>query len=199
VDAVTKFAHTLEYDGKKLSQDDVVNLAKHLQTAIKSKYFVGYARDVLKMSDKDIADLFIGYKSMNRQLVSLKDLISNNPEYKRLENNPFLNQIYSMLEDKPVFANGRDISDRPGFVTVLDNVDDSKLNSDLLSEGWLALMNDQDTRVRKFAKKFVVYAFLTSGEFKGWNKMLKYVPYEWIAGQVDPQYQSYSDFIEQEL
>jgi hypothetical protein len=43
------------------------------------------------MEDKDIADLFIGYKSMNRQLVSLKDLIANNPAYKRLESNPFLN------------------------------------------------------------------------------------------------------------
>jgi len=104
-----------------------------------------------------------------------------------------------MLEDKPVFANGREMSDRPGFVTVLDNVDDSKLNSDLLSEGWLALMNDEDPRVSKFAKKFVVYAFFSSGDFKGWNKMLKYVPYEWIAGEVDPQYKSYSRWIEEQL
>jgi hypothetical protein len=136
---------------------------------------------------------------MNRQLVSLKDLIANNPAYARLATNPFLNQIYSMLEDKPVFANGREMADRPGFVTVLDNVDDSKLNSDLLSEGWLDLMNDEDKRVRTFAKKMVLYAFFTSGEFKGWNKLLKYVPYEWIAGEVDPQYESYSQFIEKEL
>jgi hypothetical protein len=45
----------------------------------------------------------------------------------------------------------------------------------------------------------VLYAFFTSGEFKGWNKLLKYVPYEWIAGEVDPQYESYSQFIEKEL
>jgi hypothetical protein len=56
-----------------------------------------------------------------------------------------------MIEDKPVLANGREMSDRPCFVTVLDNVDDSKLNSDLLSEGWLDLMHDEDSRVRKFA------------------------------------------------
>ena len=151
------------------------------------------------MSDKDIADLFVGHRSMNRRLVSLKDLISNNPEYARLASNPFLNQIYSMLEDKPVFANGRELSDRPGFVTVLDNVDDSKLNSDLLSEGWLDLMNDENKYIRDFAKKFIVYAFFSSGEFKGWNKMLKYVPYEWISGQVDTQYKSYSKFIEEQL
>jgi hypothetical protein len=104
-----------------------------------------------------------------------------------------------MIEDKPVLANGREMSDRPCFVTVLDNVDDSKLNSDLLSEGWLDLMHDEDSRVRKFAKKFIVYAFFTSGEFKGWNKLLKYVPYEWISGQVDSQYKSYSQFIEEQL
>lgn len=199
INAVIKFSRILERGGKELSSDDVVQLSRHMQTAIKSKYFVRYAHDVLNMSDKDIADLFTGYKSMNRQLVSLKDLIANNPKYARLASNTFLNQIYSMLEDKPVFANGRDMADRPGFVTVLDNVDDSKLNSDLLSEGWLDLMNDEDARVRKFAKKMVLYAFFTSGEFKGWNKLLKYVPYEWISGEVDPQYQSYSAFIEDEL
>lgn len=199
VKAVINFAKTLERGGKELSADDVVQLSRHLQTAIKSKYFVQYAHDVLNMSDKDIADLFIGYKSMNRQLVSLKDLIANDPRYKRLETNPFLNQIYSMLEDRPVLANGREMSDRPAFVTVLDNVDDSKLNSDLLSEGWFDLMNDEDKRVRTFAKKMVLYSFFSSGEFKGWNKLLKYVPYEWIAGQVDSQYKSYSSFIEEEL
>lgn len=199
VNAVIKFAKELERDGQEMSADDVVMLSRHLQTAIKSKYFVQYAREVLNMSDKDIADLFIGYKSMNRQLVSLKYLIANDPAYARLANNPFLNQIYSMLEDRPVFANGRGMSDRPGFVTVLDNVDDSKLNSDLLSEGWLDLMNDEDSRIRKFARKMVLYAFFSSGEFNGWNKLMKYVPYEWIAGEVDLGRKSYSTFIEEEL
>lgn len=199
VDGVLKFAKELEYDGRVLYQDDVVELAKHLQTAIKSKYFTRYAREVLKLKDSDIAGLFTGYTSMNRQLVSLKHLIANDPNYARLADNPFLNQIYSMLEDKPVFANGREMADRPGFVTVLDNVDDSKVNSDLLSEGWLDLMNDENPRVRKLAKKFVVYAFFSSGEFKGWNKMLKYVPYEWISGEVDPGFESYSEYIDKQL
>jgi hypothetical protein len=188
VNAVLKFAKHLEYDGRVLYQDDVVNLSKHLQTAIKSKWFARYAKEVLKMSDKDIAGLFTGRTSMNRRLVSLKDLIANNEDYKRLATNPFLNQIYSMLEDKPVFANGREMADRPGFVTVLDNVDDSKLNSDLLSEGWLDLMNDENPYVSKFARQFAVYAFFSSGEFKGWNKMLKYLPFEFISGEVDPQF-----------
>ena len=199
INATLKFAKHLEYDGRVLYQDDVVELSKHLQTSIKSKFFTRYAREVLKMKDSDIAGLFTGYTSMNRQLVSLKHLIANDPKYSRLADNPFLNQIYSMLEDKPVFANGREMADRPGFVTVLDNVDDSKVNSDLLSEGWLDLMNDENARVRKFAKKFVVYAFFSSGEFKGWNKMLKYLPYEFIVGEVDPEFQSYAEFVDKEL
>ena len=199
VNAVLKFAKHLEYDGRTLYQDDVVNLSKHLQTAIKSKWFAGYAREVLKMTDKDIAGLFTGNTSMNRRLVSLKDLIAHNENYKRLATNPFLNQIYSMLEDKPVFANGREMADRPGFVTVLDNVDDSKLNSDLLSEGWLDLMNDENPHISKFARQFAVYAFFSSGDFKGWNKMLKYLPFEFISGEVDPQFQSYASFIDDEL
>jgi hypothetical protein len=199
INAVIKFSTMLERGGKELSSDDVVQLSRHMQTAIKSKYFVRYAHDVLNMSDKDIADLFTGYKSMNRQLVSLKDLIANNPKYARLASNTFLNQIYSMLEDKPVFANGREMADRPGFVTVLDNVDDSKLNSDLLSEGWLDLMNDENPHISKFARQFAVYAFFSSGDFKGWNKMLKYLPFEFISGEVDPQFQSYASFIDGEL
>ena len=84
VHAVIRFANILSRGGKELTSDDVVQLSRHMQTAIKSKYFVDYAHDVLKMSDKDIADLFIGWKSMNRQLVSLKDLIANDPKYTRL-------------------------------------------------------------------------------------------------------------------
>jgi hypothetical protein len=91
INATLKFAKHLEYDGRVLYQDDVVELSKHLQTSIKSKFFTRYAREVLKMKDSDIAGLFTGYTSMNRQLVSLKHLIANDPKYSRLADNPFLN------------------------------------------------------------------------------------------------------------
>ena len=134
-----------------MSEQGIINVARSLQTAIKSEYFVKYAREKLNMSDEDIAGLFVGNNSMNRRLVRLKYTIENNPKYKRLADNSFLNQIYSVLEDTPVYANGR-ITDRPGFVTVLDNVDQSKVNSDSLSDGWLDLLNDDDKFIREFAR-----------------------------------------------
>ena len=45
----------------------------------------------------------------------------------------------------------------------------------------------------------ILYAFFSSGEFKGWNKLMKYVPAEWILGQVDTDYEGYGEFIERKL
>ena len=198
IKAVLKLSKLLAHDGMSMSEQGIINVARSLQTAIKSEYFVKYAREKLNMSDEDIAGLFVGNNSMNRRLVRLKYTIENNPKYKRLADNSFLNQIYSVLEDTPVYANGR-ITDRPGFVTVLDNVDQSKVNSDSLSDGWLDLLNDDDKFIREFARQMILYAFFSSGEFKGWNKLMKYVPAEWILGQVDTDYEGYGEFIERKL
>jgi len=89
--------------------------------------------------------------------------------------------------------------ERPGFITVLDNVDDSKLNSDLLIDGWEDLLNDEDRVVRNFARDMIIYAFFTSGEFKGWNKLFKYVPPSWVRGEIDTDFESFSEFIEKQL
>jgi len=34
--------------------------------------------------------------------------------------------------------------DSPSFITVLDNVDDSRVNSNLLIDGWTDLLNDEN-------------------------------------------------------
>lgn len=196
--AVMQLANRLSHDGRKLDETGYMHVARSLQTAIKSEYFVKYAKEKLGMTDQDIAGLFVGNESLSRRLVNLKYLIENDPKYKRLASNAFINQIYSTLEDNPVFTNGR-ITDKPAFITVLDNVDQSRVNSDALSDGWLDLLNDQNKYVRDFARKMIVYAFFTSGEFKGWNKLLKYVPAEWILGEVDTDYESYASFIENKL
>lgn len=89
--------------------------------------------------------------------------------------------------------------EKPAFVTILDNVDDSRVNSDLLIDGWTDLFNDPHPNVRLFARKLIVYAFLTSGEFKGWNKMFKLVPPAWIRGEIDTDFQSFSDYVQKAL
>jgi hypothetical protein len=167
-------------------------------TAIKSKYIVKYAREKLGKTDADIAALFTGPRSMNHRLVMLKNAIETNPKYTRLRGNHFINQIYSELEENGTVVRGK-LVEKPGFITVLDNVDDSRVNSDLLIDGWEDLLNDEDTFVRKFARDMIVYSFLTSGEFKGWNKLFKFVPPAWIRGEIDTDFQSFADFIQQAL
>jgi len=40
---------------------------------------------------------------------------------------------------------------------------------------------------------------MSSGEFKGWNKMFKYVPPAWILGKYNPGYKSYAQYIREAL
>jgi len=50
------------------------------------------------------------------------------------------------------------------------------------------MLNDKDENVSNFAKDLVMYAYLTSGSFSGWNKLAKYIPYEFISGYVDSNF-----------
>lgn len=49
--------------------------------------------------------------------------------------------------------------------------------------------------INKFAKESIVYSFMTSGNFKGWTKLFKYVPFEWLHGDIEDVGQSYTDYI----
>lgn len=196
--AVIDFGNMLSTTGGVLNTDTLNFISRSLQTAIKSEYIVKYARQKLNMSDEDIAGLFVGPNSINGWLTMLKSAIENKPEFARLKNNHLLNQIYSKPQDNPIFAKGK-MCEKPAFVTILDNVDDSRVNSDLLIDGWTDLFNDPHPNVRLFARKLIVYAFLTSGEFKGWNKMFKLVPPAWIRGEIDTDFQSFSDYVQKAL
>ena len=197
VKAVVEFGEYLQTERGALNVDTLNHISRSLQTAIKSEYIIKYAKEVLKMTDADIAGLFTGRDSVNKWLVMLKNAIETNPAYARLKNNHFLNQIYSTLEDKPKVARYHTI-ESPAFITVLDNVDDSRVNANLLIDGWTDLLNDENANVRLFARKMIVYAFLTSGEFKGWNKLWKYVPPAWLRGNID-SFESFSDHVKKSL
>lgn len=196
--AVIRLGNILSTTGGVLNNDTLNLISRSLQTAIKSKYIVKYAKDKLGMTDEDIAGLFIGPNSVNSWLTFLKTAIETKPEFARLKNNHLLNQIFAEVEDEPAVVRGKLVR-KPAFITVLSNVDDSKVSSDLLIDGWMDLLNDEHPNVRLFARKLIVYAFLTSGEFKGWNKMFKYVPPAWIRGEIDTDVQSFSDYVQNAL
>lgn len=187
----------LETEENKVNTDTVNFLSRCLQTLIKSIYFTEWAKNCLlnekgqPMTDADFTRLFIGNYSIHNRLNMLKYHIENNPKYAHLKTNSLIQQIRIQDSNKD--------QNKPQFITIADNVDDSKINSDRVIDGWEDLLNDPDPTVRKFANDLILYAFLTSGEFNGWNKLLKYVPPKWLFGQYTDNYESYSDFIERAL
>ena len=83
----------------------------------------------------------------------------------------------------------------PLFITLKSNVDDSRLNEDDITRGWLSLLQDDNPEIVKFAKNLVVYAQLTSGEYRGWNNLAKFIPAEWISGEYNNDSQrSFADW-----
>ena len=88
----------------------------------------------------------------------------------------------------------------PSFITLKSNVDDSRLNEDDITRGWLSLLQDDNPEIVKFAKNLVVYAQFTSGEYKGWNNLAKFIPAEWISGECDNDIQvSFAEYCKQLL
>lgn len=206
-----KFIDNVIYFGKILSRRsegintnslniDALNfISRSLQTAIKSEYFIGYAKEFLQMTDKDIADLFIGNNSMANLLMFLKSHIENDPEkYGRFANNHLLNQLYVLPYKEDVISYGNIVT-KPKFITIRSNIDNSSKDQNLLIDSWVDLLNDSNKTIRFFARKLIVYSFLTSGEFSGWNKLFKYVPPQFIRGEIDSNYKSYSSFVEDKL
>lgn len=197
IDNVIRMGYILT-GGDSASDDMLKKLSRHLITYIKSKYFVGYAKDYLGMTDEDLTAMFVGNRTMATRLNNFIYASLYNDKYKRLAGNRLLSQLAVAVNDKPLFVDNKEVQ-RPEFITVKDNVNNNKINSRDLRDGWLDLLNDEDQYVRRFARDLIVYAFLSSGEFKGWNKLLKYIPPQFIKGEIDQDYQSFSDFIRESL
>ena len=170
-------------------------VARHYITAIKGRYISEYA----KQRGVNIKNLLVGDFNMNSRLNMLKSAIADNPEkYGRLANNALLNQISSGDNAEDILYSGV-LYKRPEFIQVNQNVDGSRIAADMLIDGWNDLLNDEDVNVRNFAKDLIVYAFVTSGESKGWGTLFKFVPQEWVQGMYDQGTQSFSDYIYDQL
>ena len=183
------------------NQIDLVNeVSKSLQTSIKSKYIIKYAHQELNMSDDDISGLFVGRMCMNHRFNMLWNVIRTNPKYARLKNNKLLTSLYSAIEENPMYVDGI-AHQKPAFLSVSDSVEDDRLNGDLMSDAWEDLLRDEDQFVRRFAQHLIVYSYLTSGEYKGWNRLFKYVPAAWIKGEISTQsnIESLSDYVNNQL
>lgn len=192
---ITRIYNELNPESESLNVQQLEAISKAAQTQIKAQYIADYAKQYLHMTDQDITNLFVGKRCMARRLNMLNAAIRQNDKYKRLANNQLIQQIYSSQEYEPVLVNGKRY-DRPAFIAIADRVGDSSSNSDMLIDGWEDLLNDSDQFVRAFARDLIVYAYMTSGEYAGWNNLFKYVPPTWIRGEIDTDYQSMSSYVE---
>lgn len=170
------------------SEDFSKSVARAVVTALKQRYFVDYYYDVNgKTSETNINDLFFGENSINKQLSQIISAIDTNPKYKHLKYNELISQLYAVpsniVEDGTTDSTSSEFV--PSFITLKSNVDDSRLNEDDITIGWLSLLQDDNPEIVKFAKNLVIYAQLTSGEYRGWNNLAKFIPAEWVAGECD--------------
>lgn len=193
---VLPICNALKNADDPLNVDMMNEVSQSLQTSIKSKYIIDYAHHQLGMTDQDISNLFVGPRSMNHRFNMLWNAIRTNPKYSYLANNQLLTHLYSVNEESEVWVNGRQY-ERPSFLSISDSIEDSRLNSDLMIDGWEDLLRDSDVNVKNFAKDLIIYAFLTSGEYKGWNRLFKFVPPAWVRGEIGSfeKVGSFSDYI----
>ena len=198
---------TPKQDGREItpSSDFISTISKQVQTAIKSRWIVQYAKNMSKYhsgmkdhTDDSLSGLFLGNWTIQTRLNRLKYAIANDPKYNRLSENYLIKHL-SVAENKESYVMDERFNQRPQFIKISDVVTDSTTNGDMLSEGWLDLLNDSDIFVQQFARDLAVYAFLTSGEGKGWNQMWKYIPFEFLDGTTDSGMQSFTDFVSEIL
>ena len=206
VNEVLSFADILG-TSEDITEDMVNELSKSVITAIKSAYIINYAKTfddgqhIKPKTDADIAKMFTSQNALSKRLNRLLDQIRNNPNYKRLAGNYLLQSITAEFEEDPIIADGK-LAQRPSFISISSNVGDNKRNSDMFSEAWEDLLNDDDPFVRNFANDLIIYSFLTSGEYNGWTHMFKYVPYSWRVGETkgfDHKVETFANFIKRML
>lgn len=200
----TKILGRISFNANPHFQNDVIRIAKsiygdyfnekqlnaisnHMQTQINQKYIVDYIRNHMGKDDQYMHNLFFGAYSIPARLNMLNYHIQNNPKYLYLKKNFLLQQLYFDEAPQDVVMDGKKV-EQPAFLKLSDNLDGSRTSTDLVADAWLDMLNDKDENVANFAKDLVMYAYLTSGSFSGWNKLAKYIPYEFISGQVDPNF-----------
>lgn len=173
--------------GDYFNEKQLNTVSNHMQTQINQKYIVDYIRNHMGKDDQYMHNLFFGAYSIPARLNMLNYHIQNNPKYSYLKKNFLLQQLYFDEVPHDLITNGKKV-EQPVFLKLSDNLDGSRTSTDLVADAWLDMLNDKDQNVANFAKDLVMYAYLTSGSFSGWNKLAKYIPYEFISGQVDPNF-----------
>ncbi len=194
----------------ELTSDNVpsTQLVKDVANAMETATQAEFMNNWIEQQGIDVHKLFYGNWTIAKTLGYLQGCVSGKIQTKdrkdlsRLKNNQLLKQLrVETVSEEYLLPSGHKA---PGieFLTVSRNIDNSTVDGAAMMSAWADLLNDESEAVRAFAQRLVAYAFITSGAYSGWNKLFKYVPFEWRTGQVlDSRVgdESYGEFIERKL
>ena len=195
----------LSDDFKYKTNDRQTDLLKNAKTmkkvsqAASSQIKARYALRLAKSLGVDVKSLFDGNFTIFDRLNSIQACIQRDAYgLGRLKDNYLLSHITPYIQDQNVFVAGK-ITNKPKFISVINSMDESKMSSDMFIESWEELLNDQQPNVRRFANDLILYAMLTSGDTKGFNKIAKYIPMSWLESRHDESIAPFSDYIREQL
>lgn len=183
-------------------QSDLLRNAKTMKKisqASSSQIKARYALRLAKSLGVDVKGLFDGNATIFDRLNSIQACIQRDAYgLGRLKSNYLLSHITPYIQDQSVFVAGK-MTNKPKFISVINSMDESKMSSDMFIESWEELLNDPQANVRRFANDLILYAMLTSGDTKGFNKIAKYIPMSWLESRHDESIAPFSDYIREQL
>lgn len=172
---------------------------KKISQAASSQIKARYAVRLAKSLGVDVKALFDGNATIFDRLNSIQACIQRDAYgLGRLKDNYLLSHLAPYIQDQDVFVNGK-LTNKPKFISVINSMDESKMSSDMFIESWEELLNDPQANVRRFANDLILYAMLTSGDTKGFNKIAKYIPISWLEVRHDESTVPFSDYIREQL
>ena len=172
---------------------------KKISQAASSQIKARYALRLAKSLGVDVKGLFEGNATIFDRLNSIQACIQRDAYgLGRLKDNYLLSHLAPYIQDQDVFVNGK-LTNKPKFISVINSMDESKMSSDMFIESWEELLNDPQVNVRRFANDLILYAMLTSGDTKGFNKIAKYIPMSWLEARHDESTVPFSDYIREQL
>lgn len=172
---------------------------KKISQAASSQIKARYALRLAKSLGIDVKGLFDGNATIFDRLNSIQACIQRDAYgLGRLKDNYLLSHLAPYIQDQEVFVAGK-LTSKPKFISVINSMDESKMSSDMFIESWEELLNDPQANVRRFANDLILYAMLTSGDTKGFNKIAKYIPMSWLEARHDESTVPFSDYIREQL
>lgn len=181
------------------SADTIKAIINSLKSYQKYQFIKQYA----DRYDINIRDLFIGDNSIYNTLDIIKTNIIDYPQvYQDYTdgNGNITNSLLKKLQPSYIPAYimrdyGQNI---PKFVDFMFNQRDESSNKNDIESGWAHMLRDtRHPDMQQFARRLVVYAFMTSGDTNTYDGFFNLVPFQWREeDSVDEFGQSWIDFID---